>query len=119
MQSFIVGLLLAGVSANTVLAFKHPAGYARLFPYLVGAATLIFGGVTIWHIAVEISWQGLNEYVAQDSRTDAMAAKEQLSLPYAWTAFSYLGIVAFLWVNLKLPPFLQVAEQSSNGDSED
>ena len=55
MHSFIVGLLLAGVSATTVLAFRHPLGYARLFPWLLGTVTLIFGGITVWHIAVEMS----------------------------------------------------------------
>ena len=119
MQTFIVGLLLAGVSATSVLAFKHPRGYARLFPYLLGIVTLIFGGITVWHIAVEMTWQSLNEHLAQASRIDAKAAKDGLSLPYAWAAIWYFGIVAFFWVNLKLPPFLQIAEQAPVTNEED
>jgi hypothetical protein len=51
MQSLIVGLLLAGVSGISFIAFKHPNGYARLFPYLTFAVTALFVGATIWHIA--------------------------------------------------------------------
>ena len=48
MQSLIVGLLLAGVSAVSFVAFKYPNGYARLFPYMTGVATALFLGVTVW-----------------------------------------------------------------------
>ena len=71
MQTFIFGLLLAGISGVTVLAFKQPYGFARLFPYLLGIATILFVGITIWHVAVQISWQGLSPYLVQESRSDA------------------------------------------------
>lgn len=110
MQTFIFGLLLACVSGVTVVAFKHPSGFARLFPYLIGLATTVFVGITIWHVAVEMSWRSLDAYIEHDALTDATATKARMSVPYLWVAFWYLGIVAFLWVNLKLPPFLQIAD---------
>jgi len=112
MQTFIFGLLLAGVSGVTVVAFKHPGGFARLFPYLLGIATTAVFGLTIWHIAVEMSWRSVDKYIVQDSLSDAIAAKERLGIPYTWVVFWYLGVVAFLYVNLKLPPFLQVADSN-------
>jgi len=110
MQAFIFGLLLACVSGVTVVAFKHPNGFARLFPYLLGIATTVFVGITVWHVAVEISWRALVVYIVQETQSDAEVAKGRLSVPYTWVAFWYLGTVTFLWVNLKLPPFLQVTD---------
>lgn len=107
MQSFIVGLLLAGVSAISFVAFKHPNGYARLFPYLIGVATALFVGMTVWQVAIEAMWTSLDAHLVSESRNEASSAKEQLSLPYLWAALTYVAVVAFLWVNLKLPPFLQ------------
>lgn len=114
MQTFMFGLLLACVSGVTVVAFKHPGGFSRLFPYLIGLATTVFVGITIWHVAVELSWKSLEIYVDQESLSDARTTKGRLGVPYPWAAFWYLGVVAFLWVNLKLPPFLQIADANDS-----
>ncbi len=111
MQSFIVGLLLAGVSAITFVAFKHPNGYARLFPYLIGLATALFVGITIWQIAVDIVWANMNGLLRPESLAEANSAKNSLSLPYLWIALSYASVAAFLWVNLKLPAFLKQTDE--------
>ena len=119
MQSLIVGLLLAGVSAISFVAFKYPNGYARLFPYLIGVATALFLGVTVWQAAVEASWTSVNVFLASESLSDAQAAKDRLSVPYWSAVFAYLGVAAFLWGNLRLPAFLEHAdddiEASENG----
>lgn len=111
MQTFIYGLLLAAVSATTVVAFKHPNGYSKLFPYLLGIATLLFAGISLWHVAVEVTWSNLVGFLTQQAIADAEMIKASLSFPYVWVAFWYSGVVAFLWVNLKLPPFLHTADE--------
>jgi len=107
MQTFIVGLLLACVSGVTLVAFKHPNGYAKLFPYMCAAATALLIGVTVWHIAVEVTWTTLRQYMVEETLPSAATATAQLRPPYALVGLWYLGVVAFLWGNLKLPPFLQ------------
>ena len=119
MQTFIFGLLLACVSGVTVVAFKHPNGFARLFPYLFGIATAVFVGITIWHVAVDITWKSLAAYIVQEVLADARSTIGRLSVPYSWVVFWYLGVVAFLWVNLKLPPFLQVADTNDLQDKKE
>ena len=109
MQTFIFGLLLACVSGVTVVAFKHPNGFARLFPYLLAAATALFIVVTVWHVAVEVTWSELLQYMVRETLPEAESTIGRLHPPYAWVALWYIGVVAFLWVNLKLPPFLQDA----------
>lgn len=119
MQSLIVGLLLAGVSAISFVAFKYPNGYAKLFPYMIGLATALFVGVTVWQAAIEASWTSVNVFLTSEVQSDARIAKDRLSLPYFSAAFTYLGVAAFLWINLKLPAFLQHTDEdieaSENG----
>lgn len=121
MQTFIIGLLLACVSGVTVVAFKHPYGYARLFPYVLAVATFVFVAITIWHVAVEVSWHNLKVFIVAESAAGARSATERLGLPYVWVLFWFLAVIGFLWVNLKLPPFLQGAdkndEQNNSKDS--
>ena len=107
MQTFIVGLLLACVSGMTLVAFKHPIGYAKLFPYMFAAATALLIGVTVWHIAVEVTWTTLHQYMVEETLPSAATATGQLRPPLTWVGLWYLGVVAFLWINLRLPPFLQ------------
>ena len=107
MQTFIIGLLLACVSGVTLVAFKHPNGYAKLFPYMFAAATAVLIGVTVWHIAVEVTWTTLRQYMMEETLPEAATMTGQLRPPFAWVGLSYLGVVGFLWVNLQLPPFLQ------------
>ncbi len=113
MQTFIFGLLLACVSGVTVVAFRHPNGYARLFPYLLAVTTALFIGFTVWHIAVEVSWTKLLQFMDRDNFAAATDTKSQLRLPYTWVVFWYFGVVTFLLINLKLPPFLQVTDDHS------
>lgn len=112
MQFFIIGLLLAGVSATSVVAFKHPHGYARLFPYLLGVVTALFVGITLWHVAVEMTWRYLLPYFDPELLSKAESAKDALNLPYLWIVMWYFGIVVFFWANLRLPSFLQVADDN-------
>jgi len=111
MQTFIFGLLLACVSGVTVVAFKHPHGYSRLFPYLLTVSTILFIGLTVWHFAIEVTWTNLLKYMLKETLSEAENVKQQLRPSYAWVVFWYVGVVVFLWINLKLPPFLQVADE--------
>lgn len=118
MQSFIVGLLLATVSGLTVVAFRHPNGFARLFPYLLALITIFFLGLSVWHVAVNYSWTHLLRFVPDDILDQAVSTKEQLQPSYVWVVTSYVGAVAFLLINLKLPRFLQGADEDSTSAHE-
>ena len=119
MQSFIYALLLAGVSGVTVIAFKHPIGYARLFPYLVTLVTFVFVGVSIWQVAVETTWQSVDQFIDQKLNDEAVARKSELNLPVGWVMFWYAATISFLWINLKLPPFLQVTDHMDSSSKKE
>ena len=117
MQSLIVGLLLALVSAISVIAFRHPNGYARLFPYLIVAVSGMFVCVTIWHLAVEMTWDRVAPHIGAETHRAAKDGKNTLAVPYEWLAVAYLAGMAFLWINLKLPPFLKHTDADGNEKS--
>lgn len=111
MQTFIFGLVLAGVSGVTVVAFRHPFGFSRLFPYLVAVVTAVLVGLSIWHVAIEVAWSDLLDYIDVETLAEANAAKNALRFSYNWVAFWYVGVVAYLWILLRLPPFLQTTDK--------
>ena len=117
-QSLIVGLLLAAVSATSLVAFRHPHGYARLFPFLIFGASVLFLGVAVWHVAIEAMWADLSAFLETSLRQQATAAKDDLSLPFARIAVSYLAVIVFLWVNLRLPPFLSRTDDNKPAQDE-
>ena len=127
MQTFLYGLLTACITGLTVLAFKHPKGFSRLFPYLMGLATAVFVAVTVWHVAIELTWTHLLPHIVPQKVREAKEAIGTLRFPYVWVAVSYLSVAAFLLIILKLPPFLQVVErdrtrtddQTSKADKKD
>ena len=111
MQTFLYGLLTACITGLTVLAFKHPKGFSKLFPYLMGLATAVFVAVTVWHVAIELTWNNLLPHIVPQKVREAKESIGTLRFPYVWVAVSYLSVAAFLLLILKLPPFLQVAER--------
>lgn len=111
MQTFIFGLLLAGVSGVTVIAFRHPHGFARLFPYAIVVVTAVLVGFSIWHVAIEAAWWGMLGYIKGDALAEANAAKNALRFPYEWIVSWYVGVIAFLLVMLRLPLFLQTTDK--------
>lgn len=118
MQTFIFGLLLTGVSGVTIVAFRHSNGFAQLFPYLVAVVTSIFVGFNIWHVAIEVAWSDLLGYIEVDTLAEANAAKSALRFSYKWIAFWYVGVIAYLWTMLRLPPFLQNTDKERTPSNE-
>ena len=118
MQTFIFGLLMAAVTGVTIVAFRHSNGFARLFPYLVAVVTTVFVGFNIWHVAIEVAWSGLLGYIEGHTLPEANAAKNALRFSYKWVAFWYIGVIAYLWIMLRLPPFLQITDKERAPSSE-
>lgn len=119
MQSLIVGLLLALVSGMSVIAFRHPNGYARLFPYLMLGVSGMFVCVTVWHLAVELTWDKVVPYITAAAHRAAKDGKNTLAVPYEWLSVAYLAAMAFLWINLKLPPFLKHSDTDDSSEGND
>lgn len=113
MDAVISGGVLASLTGLTALAFKHPRAFARLYPFLNAAATVVFLGLTVWQVAVEVTWTGVRPFLNQATLDAARLAKTDLVLPYFWICFAYGTLLAYFWVNLKLPAFIRTTGPSS------
>lgn len=111
-QALLTGLVLAGVSGLTALAFRHPRAFARLFPYLIVGVSTIYLGLTVWHLAVHMTWVALIPFLDQGEFELAKLAKANLQLPYAWICGAFIAVLLLLWIDLKLPPFVKASEAS-------
>lgn len=118
MQTFIFGLVMAAVTGVTIVAFRHSNGFARLFPYLVAVVSTVFVGFNIWHAAIEVAWSSLLGYIEGDAWPVANTAKNALRFSYKWVVFWYVGVIAYLWMMLRLPPFLQITDKERAASSE-
>jgi hypothetical protein len=87
---------------------------------LLAVISTLFIGFNVWHIAIEVTWSGLLDYIAEAAIPEAIATKNKLQYSIIWIAFWYIGVIAFLWVLLKLPPFLQITDmEDAPMDEED
>lgn len=107
MEALITGLVLAGMSGLTVLAFQNQAGFGRLFPFVLAGASALFVAIVVWHVAVIYSWVLLEAYVDETRVGHARALLKSIQLPYLWIAAGYPSFVGYLWLLRKLPPFLK------------
>lgn len=115
MEALITGLVLAGMSGLTVLAFQNQGGFARLFPLILAGASALFLGLVIWHAAVIVSWMQLGDFVHDDRMIQARAALHAIQLPYLWVAVGYAFFAGYLWLLLRLPPFLKETGKRDSG----
>jgi hypothetical protein len=101
------GLVLASLSGITALAFKHPEAFAKLYPFLNLGVSIVFLSLSIWQVAVHITWAGLLPFVSHEQLQGAYLIKQNLALPYAWICIILTALLVFFWVNVKLPVFIK------------
>ena len=112
MQAVLSGVALALVSALGAFAFRYPRAYARLYPYLVSGASIVFLLVMAWQAAVEFSWMSLSQYIDVGELEAARVAMNWFSLPFVAVGLSYIALIAFLWACRRLPQFISESEET-------
>lgn len=105
MEPLIVGILLALLSGITWIAYKHPAGYRKIFVsieliVILGASTML-----TWNIALDFAYANLSQFVESGKHDEALAARDNLQVPQL-LMWLVLGICAYLLFLLKLPEIL-------------
>lgn len=115
MEALLTGLALAGLSGLTVLAFQNTHGFARLFPYLLVAASVVFIGLAIWYVAVVYTWSLVGEFVKKEDLETAETVVAGIRTPSAWIGVGNLAFVVYLLLMLWLPTFLKEAGESKDG----
>jgi hypothetical protein len=92
----IVGAALTGI---TVFAYKHPNGYAKIFPPLILIAFATYGGIFIWNVSNSTAFHAVIHYVPFEKFDDAKkAVDDQKILNESIYYFSFIGL--FVWLSL-------------------
>ena len=109
-QTVLSGLVITAISGLTVLAFRYPRAFLRLYPYLNLGITVLFLMLTVWQVAIHTTWTAVAPFLEPGHRQTAGLAVADLQIPYLWVCASYVGVLIFLWINAKLPAFIKATE---------
>jgi hypothetical protein len=107
-ETVAAGLIVAAATGLTILAYRHPPAYARLFPWLVGAVGVTCAAILVWDLAL-ISAVGATIPFGYEPKL--RKAIESLQVPFPHFLLTG-GAVAFYLT------FLFALPQIVSGDSE-
>jgi hypothetical protein len=101
METLLSGIALAALTGATYIAYKHPAGYEKLF-YLFGATiVLAFAVGGTWDFAVSHTAMRIDEVLAFSNTKLISQTTAKLKIPWPYpvalaVACGYLTFLAFL-----------------------
>ena len=70
------GLLLTLVSSLAFIAYRHPAGFRKIFPWFLFPAIAIILVNMCWNLAVRHTWGSLFDHIPIESREEAEKARD-------------------------------------------
>lgn len=105
--STIIGVTLTGI---TLIAYKHPRGYARLFNYLMGVLMFTYAALAGWYLGSDYTLRVLIQYVPADKMKGAIDAVAATGIGM-WGAIGMIAIGAYLAFLNFLPRFMDDERQ--------
>jgi hypothetical protein len=112
----VIALIGLATAALTILAFRKPATYRRLFPFLIGAVGVIYLVCFVWNCAL---LRGENAVISavggmkgEQSKLDAMQAASKAlqatQFPIVWLGGILVCTCAYLCL-LRMVPIIRDA----------
>jgi hypothetical protein len=101
-DTLISGLALAGISAVTYVAYRHPRAYPNICIALTGFMLAILAVLVTWDVAIGRAYIALRPHLSDENLLATAEAMERLHVPI-WPLASSLGIAAYFLVLLFLP----------------
>lgn len=105
MEKLVIGVILAGLSAITFLAYKHPKAYANYFyPWKEFLFSLVVIG--IWNFSNIKSYEILSPYFVPEKASEADETAKSIRLGWGFImlfggSFAYLTLLRLLPFALK------------------
>ncbi|WP_029655544.1 hypothetical protein [Marinobacter daepoensis] len=113
-EAIISSLLVAAVTGLTIIAYRHPRAFSKLFtPILVVTGAALASGL-IWDVAVSRAFVNLSPFVDTGKLQPAQNAIEALSPPMGWLIGGFFGFYMYLVFLLNLPKLLSQEGGDSN-----
>ena len=106
MEAFFGTLGLTVISAITLVAYKHPQAYDKLYPKLLMLLLLVYACIVSWDIGANHAWSAVEGLFPTDKKEAARAALEATRPPILWTSAIYIAIVTYILFLTTLPLWL-------------
>lgn len=104
----VIGLALTGL---TILAYRHPAGYARIFPYLYKAGCVIVVLATAWNLGAQFGGGAAETFVPFGKFAAAEASVRGQQVPWGWLLGTFLAFEFYVIALMGLPSLLGTGTQ--------
>jgi hypothetical protein len=109
----IIGAVIAIATPFAWIAYKHPAGFKRIFWPLICIATVALLCVQIWSLAVTEAFGALSPFIQPDAFKAASSAIAAIKPPLFWILLSFLDFLAYFLFLLRLHEILGTENQQS------
>lgn len=106
MEALVVGLVLAFVSGLAYIAYRHPSGYAKIWPWVWVVLTVGYIAALTWSFAVRATKNALMQFIESPREDKALVAVNGLELPDLWILGIYLASFFYLFFLAHLPHIL-------------
>ena len=117
MESLVVSLIVAAVSALGFLAYKHPKAYNVLALGLMVVLVLLFAGTGLWNIAVSRAYLALYDVIPSANQETARQIVAAAKTPSTWT-YVIVGFIFYTQLLRGLPSLLDFYKEEAPTDSE-
>ena len=97
METFLYTLLGSAIVGLTVMAYKNPSGYGKLFPYLFGAITVVMLTGLGYNLGVTNARHAVFDYLDRAKLLEASSAMNRIELSYLWLLLGYMAAFAYLF----------------------
>lgn len=94
-DKLLVGLALAFVSGITFLAYKHPTGFAKLFPWLMGTTTTLYAAFFGASVGAGRAYDALKTFIPTDKAGEASRAAD-VSIPDVDLVYVIIPVNGFI-----------------------
>jgi len=113
LETIVCGLVLAAVSALSIIAYKHPRGYRKIEPVIVFGISIIYLVYIIWVLGY------VQGFYAGKSIEGEFASPDYPIDPFPWLLIIVLIIQAYLIFLKKLPDILEINKDEEKKEQND
>jgi hypothetical protein len=118
METFITAAFLAVLTGLAWLAYKHPAGYSRIDPWLTGGSLVLFALVGTWDTAFNEAHRLLIPYLDLTKQAQIERALDTERIPLLWLLLGWAACCAYLAVLRYLPQLTGSTDKDAGGPSQ-
>jgi hypothetical protein len=102
-KSLLTSLILAAITGLTILAYKHPKAYSRLYLPLFAVFFAAFLSIVSWNSGISVLLTKVLELIPEAQQGAIKAIAEELSIPTFLLMGTQFAVVFFMVFLLWLP----------------